>query len=721
MIATLVLLALLAAPGEGKTAWRLEADPRDSAEAAVREAALRDGAAAVPALTAASERFPGTEASGLARLAAGLRLLDLGRPADAVAHLSHADVPRTLLLDHALLALGRAQQALGREDEAARSFLAAGAEPSGTVACTALPSATALLAKARPSDPALLRALEDTAASCPREAPAALLQIGTLRLAAGDRKGAALAFDRLDREHPASAPARQARTHLASLSAALPPRSAEERARLLLDRGVALLAAGQSAEAVAALRAVPLASLAPAEADLARVRLGRALLVRGRTTEGRALLQKVPGESPHAAEAAFHLARDRARRTKTPGAYVSVADGFPGTTWGEEALLSLANHSQKDALDEAALPWWRRLVAEYPEGRYVERAAWRVAWADYRARRYEAAAQLLETTARLRPPSGSTPGFLYWSARARLGLGQADRARALLAETVRRYKHAYHGVRAADALARLGGAAPFPRAALVALFPPPEPPLPEPRATRVRQLLLVERLDEAAGDLRLVPESPRVQATLAWIDGRMGRLRPAITAMKRAFPEWVGEAGDRLPREVWQILFPLRYEAELKRAARDEGLDPALVASLILQESTFDASALSRAGARGLMQVMPATGRTIARAKGQRFRRAALHDPETSLDFGTHYLRQMSERFPGAVEKVLAAYNAGPHRVDAWTAARGELPAEEFIEGIPFSETRTYVMIVLANREQYRRLYGLDRTAPGPAVEGARP
>jgi len=121
------------------------------------------------------------------------------------------------------------------------------------------------------------------------------------------------------------------------------------------------------------------------------------------------------------------------------------------------------------------------------------------------------------------------------------------------------------------------------------------------------------------------------------------------------------------------------------------------------------------------MQVMPATGRRIARDKGQRFRRAALHDPETSLDFGTHYLRQMSERYSGAVEKVLAAYNAGPHRVDAWTALRGELPAEEFIEGIPFSETRSYVTIVLASREQYRRLYGLERTAPATASEGARP
>jgi soluble lytic murein transglycosylase len=190
--------------------------------------------------------------------------------------------------------------------------------------------------------------------------------------------------------------------------------------------------------------------------------------------------------------------------------------------------------------------------------------------------------------------------------------------------------------------------------------------------------------------------------------------------MKRAYPEWVGAAGDRLPREVWQILFPLRYETEMRQAAAQEGLDPALVAALILQESSYDAEALSRAGARGLMQVMPATGRKIARAKGQRFRRAALHDPETSLDFGTHYLRQMSERYSGAAEKVLAAYNAGPHRVDAWTLARGELSAEAFIETIPFSETRAYVMIVLANREQYRRIYGLAR-APGPVIEGARP
>jgi outer membrane protein assembly factor BamD (BamD/ComL family) len=114
--------------------------------------------------------------------------------------------------------------------------------------------------------------------------------------------------------------------------------------------------------------------------------------MRGRRTEGRALLLKIGAGSPHAAEAAYRLAADSARRTRTAEAYLPVADRFPATPWGEEALLSLANHYQKDALDDGAAPWWRRLLSEYPDGRYAERAAWRAGWGDYRAKHFEQAA-----------------------------------------------------------------------------------------------------------------------------------------------------------------------------------------------------------------------------------------------------------------------------------------------------------------------------------------
>jgi soluble lytic murein transglycosylase len=295
--------------------------------------------------------------------------------------------------------------------------------------------------------------------------------------------------------------------------------------------------------------------------------------------------------------------------------------------------------------------------------------------------------------------------MLYWAGRARQELGQMDDARRLLTEVAQRFKRLYHGIRARQVVARLPrGAGPATEPVLRAKVAPAND-LGEPCRSRVRQLLLIERLDEAYAELNAAPATALGRATLAWIEWRRARLRPAITAMKRAYPEWVSEAGDQLPEDVWRILFPIQFEEMLQAKAQEEGLEPALVAALICQESTFDAGAVSVAGARGLMQVMPRTGRTLARALRVRYSARALHDPAVSLTFGTHYLRQLYDRFGGRAERVLAAYNAGPERVEAWTAGRPDMPAEEFVESIPFTETRRYVMIVLANREEYRRLY----------------
>jgi soluble lytic murein transglycosylase len=177
--------------------------------------------------------------------------------------------------------------------------------------------------------------------------------------------------------------------------------------------------------------------------------------------------------------------------------------------------------------------------------------------------------------------------------------------------------------------------------------------------------------------------------------------------MKRAFPDWGSERGDMLPDPVWRILYPMRYEDQLLESAHRQGLDPALVAGVIWQESTFDASAESPAGALGLMQVMPRTGRSLARSLGLRYRRSMLTDPEVGLKMGTLYLRRMIDAHGGHIERALAAYNAGPGRVRSWTAARPGLTAEDFIETIPFTETRNYVMGILAHQEHYRRLYGM--------------
>ncbi|MET0556550.1 MAG: transglycosylase SLT domain-containing protein [Vicinamibacteria bacterium] len=693
-------------PAAAAGTW-VEAAPADPSEAAVR--AVVDSGATGPAAAAAFARVaaahPGTAGAGLAQLAAGLALLEDGRAADAVTPLAAPDVRRTALADYALAGLAGGLTTLGQPQKAADAAASLVlAFPQSPLLCTAvLKSAEAEEGAQRPT-----RALphyERLLTSCPGYEGRALLRLATLRLRQGDRQTAYAAWERLDRTLPASPEAKDARRLLPQLASLLPPAGSPGRRERDVQKATALSDAGLYRDAALLLRASLGPGLPAPSSERARVALGRALIVLKRDREAIVELRAVPRTSPAAAEAAFQLAKLEARRTRDAAPYEAVANGFPGTQWAEDALLSLANHQLKDRRDAEAAPYMARLLREFPEGRYVDRATWTLGWWDYRSGRFQGAAELWEKAARARASTGWAPQFSYWAGRARERLQQPDRARAQYEETVRKYKHTYHGLRAAAALGD-------PAASAEALAAAPATPadLPEPTLTRVRQLILIGRLDEARDELLRVPGSVQAQATVAWIEWKRGRLRPAITAMRRAHPEWRSEAGDRLPSDVWHILYPFNHREELLAQARARQLDPSLVAAVIWQESTFDAGAVSTAGARGLMQVMPATGRLLA---GRGARRPNLHDPATSLSLGTLYLRQLLDRFDGKVERALAAYNAGPNRVVTWTAGRPDVPAEEFVESIPFTETRNYVMAILAHQEHYRRLYGL-----GPAAAG---
>ena len=119
------------------------------------------------------------------------------------------------------------------------------------------------------------------------------------------------------------------------------------------------------------------------------------------------------------------------------------------------------------------------------------------------------------------------------------------------------------------------------------------------------------------------------------------------------------------------------------------------------------------------MQLMVPTGRGLAKGRILKFRPDMLYDPLVNLDLGARYFRQVLNGFGGRVERALAAYNAGPHRAAIWHYARPGMSAEEFVDSIPYQETRTYVMTILASQEQYRRLYALPAAPAGYA--GGRP
>jgi soluble lytic murein transglycosylase len=180
-----------------------------------------------------------------------------------------------------------------------------------------------------------------------------------------------------------------------------------------------------------------------------------------------------------------------------------------------------------------------------------------------------------------------------------------------------------------------------------------------------------------------------------------GMTSRAIRLANRAL--WAGASRDEY---LFRVLYPVGYESTLTRQAARHGLDPALVAALIRQESSFEPRATSVAGARGLMQIMPNVGRQLARSADYPFWDAALlYQPDVSLELGTEHLAGLLDDYKD-VRHALAAYNAGSSRAKRWLTKPGTDDPEVFIERIPFTETRGYVRVILRNREMYRTLYG---------------
>jgi len=181
----------------------------------------------------------------------------------------------------------------------------------------------------------------------------------------------------------------------------------------------------------------------------------------------------------------------------------------------------------------------------------------------------------------------------------------------------------------------------------------------------------------------------------------------AVRYIKRYAPGYLYIPMDSAPAEFWRLAFPLPYREPLERFAKQTDLDPFLVAALIRQESEFDRNAISRSKAYGLTQVLPSTGRDLSRRLGyKRYSANRLFEAEFNLQLGTYYLKSLLGQLGGGVEATLAAYNAGKSRAVAWMSWYQYREPAEFVEMIPFTETRNYVQVVLRNADVYRRLYG---------------
>jgi soluble lytic murein transglycosylase len=196
------------------------------------------------------------------------------------------------------------------------------------------------------------------------------------------------------------------------------------------------------------------------------------------------------------------------------------------------------------------------------------------------------------------------------------------------------------------------------------------------------------------------------RALEAVVLARKGQYRDSVLAIRDAFTSLGGPFQATVPQEARRLYYPIAFEETIRSAAKTNRLPVSLVYGVIRQESAFDLRARSRAGAQGLMQVMPATGRELAGKLGLPYNADTLYDPAVNVQLGTNYLRHVLGMFDDNLELSLAGYNGGPYRIKRlWNEFGSAGEVDRFVESLNLSEPITYVKRILVLSDSYRQLY----------------
>ncbi|HMD71245.1 MAG TPA: transglycosylase SLT domain-containing protein [Bryobacteraceae bacterium] len=457
------------------------------------------------------------------------------------------------------------------------------------------------------------------------------------------------------------------------------------------------------------------------ERDQARVRVGEADFLKGSVKVACSYLRGLDLAQSEADAERLYEVGECARREGDDGEMMSAVERlgrqYPDSPWRLKALVSAANRYLLVNRPDDYLPLYRAAYQDFPADPAAGACHWKVTFHAYMQGQADAGG-LLREHLRNYPAHFTAGAALYFLGRQAEQESDFATARACYQRLLQAFENHYYAMLARERLRspEVAGAAPSPETArfLAAVTLPQPKPVPLLAASATTARIDRSRLLRTAGLGDLADSELRFGAR---IDGQPPLLAMemaeaaaaphlAMRIMKSLTPEYLNLPLDQAPRRFWELLFPLPYRADLVRAARTKNLDPYLLAGLIRQESEFDPQARSRANALGLTQVRPVTGRLFARQAGVgRFNNRLLFQPAANLMIGVSIFASMLEKNGGKLEQTLAAYNAGPNRAAEWSGWNNYREPAEFVESIPFTETRDYVQAVLRNADLYRRLY----------------
>jgi soluble lytic murein transglycosylase len=517
---------------------------------------------------------------------------------------------------------------------------------------------------------------------------------------------------------PTSAEATDAAAQLTAAGSNLEGSYNDERTRADL-----LAKAGRYNDAAQAYRI--LESRAPAT-ELGGIEVALAMALRhSNVAESRALLDQVQ-VSGEANAQRLYLLGEVARNAGNESAVVQNLERMrqesAASPWFEQALLSAANMYLLEKNYDRAIDMFRESQQRFQNGSRASYANWKAAWLTYRQGRKEDAKRDFENQVAWYPDRAEVPAALYWRARIAEDDHEYALARAWYTKLGERFHNYYYGYLGRERLAKLPVVATnvaLSNDATLAQIPDLKVAGPEAfeveapanalRAEKSKLLVNAGMNEYAIRELQAEQGGQGARwATLSiariYLDS--GQNSRAIQFLKKSLPGYYSVDLTALPRPYWEILFPRPFWTDVQKQAAANALDPYLVASLIRQESEFNPNAVSHANAFGLMQLLPQVGKGEARAAHMKhFSTSSLLLPDINIQLGTHYFKEMVTQYSGQVEYALAAYNAGSNRVDDWRQSGHYGDVAEFVESIPFTETREYVQAIVRNARVYERLY----------------
>jgi soluble lytic murein transglycosylase len=581
-----------------------------------------------------------------------------------------------------------------------------------------------------------------------RLAPSALVQAGAVLSSAGDGASAASVFRHFLAHHGDHPDAPRVRLELAEtlLAGGL----GSEAARTFRALWVMAPAAPEAESAAQQLRILAARGLAGPATLQERVERAERLLAAGRPEPARTEAEGILSDGPsteirsRALKVVFDASRRAGRydqavatvnralaslpaerprwllelvrleRRRNPEQAVATVDklarDYPTSPESADALLIKGGLLEEAAKTSGAQHAYRALLAAHADRGEAAAALWRLGWLAWFQGSYAEAAASWARVLTIRGGHAYREASLYWLGRAEEQRGERATAARRFAQLQDDAPRSYYGILAGQ---RHGDASGASRAA------PASVPLPEDPSGRLRTDPDYARVDalRAVGLGDFADEEMAEMVRRGFSDRGLlyalsaayvqeSRYHLALRILRRHFQSIARAGGAMTPRAFWEMYYPIGWRSELTEAADRAAIDPLLVAAVVREESSFYPRARSRVGARGLMQLMPDTARSLAQTRRLPFDAAgALDDPAANLDLGVGYLAKLLREF-GDARLAAAAYNAGPTRVRDWWGARRSDDLEVWVEQIPFDETRAFVKRVVLSWDEYRRLYG---------------